>query len=309
MSSIYKILGKLLFAVLWAALLPQVHSQTTRLAFYNAENVFDTLRDKRIDDAEYTPHGAKAWDGKKYRAKIDNLARVIVDLSPGMLGLAEIENEAVLADLVRAVREKSGEEYAGIHLESGDERGIDMALLYRADRFKPIARAMLPSETNRRGILYVKGVLTGSGDTLHVLVNHWTSRYMGQKATESARIDMARLLAATVDSILTARPHAKVFACGDLNDTPDEKSVQSLLRLAPALHGHNDLDTRTYHYDGQWLSFDQIFTNFVPEAVRTEVFTRDYMLRENGTPLRTFSGPVYRNGYSDHLPVYLDNHE
>ena len=107
MSSIYKILGKLLFAVLWAALLPQVHSQTTRLAFYNAENVFDTLRDKRIDDAEYTPHGAKAWDGKKYRAKIDNLARVIVDLSPGVLGLAEIENEAVLADLVRAVREKA----------------------------------------------------------------------------------------------------------------------------------------------------------------------------------------------------------
>lgn len=299
-------LKRILCALIWIALPLACFSQPMRFAFYNAENVFDTLRNPAKEDAEFTPQGAKAWDGRKYRTKIDHTAQVIADLSPGILGMAEVENDAVLSDLVKEIKKKSSRIYAFIRLESGDERGIDPALLYDPVIFSPVGKEMLRSPLNQRGILYVKGTMKAAGDTLHVFVNHWTSRYMGQKATEAARVDMARLLAQTVDSILAVQKNAKVIAFGDLNDTPDEKSVQYLQAYAPALKAHNTVDTPTYYYKGEWLSFDQIFTNFAVESSATRVFTHPYMLEENGIPLRTFSGPVYKGGYSDHLPVFID---
>lgn len=299
-------LKRILCTLAWIALPLACFSQPVRFAFYNAENVFDTLRNPAKEDAEFTPQGEKAWDGKKYRTKIDHTAQVIADLSPCILGMAEIENDTVLSDLMKEVKKKSGRSYAFIRLESGDERGIDPALLYDPAIFSPVEKEMLRSPLNQRGVLYVKGAMKAMGDTLHIFVNHWTSRYMGQKATEAARIDMARLLAQTVDSILAAQRNAKIIAFGDLNDTPDEKSVQYLLAHAPTLKAHNTVQTPTYYYKGEWLSFDQIFTNFAPKPAATRVFTREYMLEKDGVPLRTFSGPVYKGGYSDHLPVFID---
>lgn len=299
-------LDRFFYTLVWAVLPLACFSQPVRFAFYNAENVFDTLRNPAKEDAEFTPQGEKAWDGKKYRTKIDHIAQVVADLAPGILGLAEIENDAVLSDLVKDIKRKKGCSYAFVRLESGDERGIDPALLYCPGVLSPVQEKMLHSPINQRGMLYVKGIMKETGDTLHVFVNHWTSRYMGQKATEAARIDMARLLAHTVDSILSIQKNAKVVAFGDLNDTPDEKSIQYLLAHAPALIAHNTADTPTYYYKGEWLSFDQIFTNFALEPSATRVFTRPYMLEKNGVPLRTFSGPVYKGGYSDHLPVFIE---
>ena len=282
--------------------------QTVRIAFYNAENVFDTLRTADKDDAAFTPLGEKAWDGAKYRTKIRHIARVAADLSPDILGLAEIENDAVLADLAAGIRGQNGPEYGRIHMESGDGRGIDPALLYRPEIFAPAGKPeILHAPPNERGILYVKGTLRAAGDTLHVFVNHWTSRYMGQKATEPARMAQADRLARAADSILVKDKNALIVAMGDLNDTPDEKSVRHLLARAPSLRLHNRPDTRTYYYRGEWLSFDQIFTNFVPMTDTTCVWAEKYMLQQDDTPLRTFSGPVYRGGYSDHLPVYIES--
>lgn len=163
-------------------------AQSLRIAFYNVENAFDTLRSPGKDDAEFTPQGEKRWDTRRYRTKIDHLAQVAADLSADLLALAEVENTEVLADIAQRVREMTGEGYLGICLESGDRRGIHPALLYRREVFSPTAPAkILPVPHNERGILYVKGAVLVSGDTLHLFINHWTSRYMGQKATEGAR--------------------------------------------------------------------------------------------------------------------------
>lgn len=281
--------------------------ESVRIAFYNAENVFDTLRAESTNDAEFTPQGDKAWDSEKYRTKIRHTARVAADLQADILAMAEVENPAVLRDLCAEIRCQNGPEYRFIHLESGDDRGIDPAVLYRPESFSPQGEPqMLRARDNNRGILHVKGLLRATGDTLHILVNHWTSRYMGQKATEGARIAAADRLARTADSLHAADPAARIAAMGDLNDTPDEKSVQHLLASTSNLHAHNRIDTRTYYYRKEWLSFDQIFTNFVPAADTVRVWNAPYLLQEDGTPWRTYSGPVYRGGYSDHLPVYID---
>lgn len=274
-----------------------------RMAFYNTENMFDTLASKAYDDAEFTPSGKNAWDGRKYRTKIKNTARVLADMNADIIGLAEIENDGVLADLVGSL--PAG--YGYVHMETADNRGIDPALLYKKEVFSPVSWTLEVSPMNERGILHVKGVLKTTGDTLHVMVNHWTSRYMGQKATEASRVDMGRLSAETANAILSSNPHALIFACGDLNDDPYDVSVQTLLRLSPQMRSHSDAaKTPGYYYQKQWYSFDQIFTNFAPEGSMMSVFRRPYMLTDGGVPLRTFQGPVYKGGYSDHLPVFID---
>ena len=110
---------------------PFCAAQSLRIAFYNVENAFDTLRSPGKDDAEFTPQGEKRWDTRRYRTKIDHLAQVAADLSADLLALAEVENAEVLADIAQRVREMTGEGYLGICLESGDRRGIPPALLYR----------------------------------------------------------------------------------------------------------------------------------------------------------------------------------
>lgn len=294
-------------ALLWVAACSAPKTENIRIGFYNAENVFDTLREPGKNDAEYTPEGEKAWDTEKYRTKIRHTAQVIADLQADILAMAEVENDAVLVELCAEIQAQNGSEYRFVHLESGDDRGIDPALLYRPDMFDPAGESqLLPVAKNARGILHVKGVLRATGDTLHLLVNHWTSRYMGQKATEDARIAAAERLASIADSLNGADGNALIAAMGDLNDTPDEKSVQHLLARTSNLRAHNRIDTRTYYYRGEWLSFDQIFTNFVPADDTVKVWRADYLLQKDGTPWRTYSGPVYRGGYSDHLPVYID---
>ena len=148
--------------------------------------------------------------------------------------------------------------------------------------------------------------MLASGDTLHLFINHWTSRYMGQKATEGARIAAAQRLAQAVDSISGCSESPRIVLLGDLNDTPDEKSIVRLTALLPELRMHLPVGSGTYYYRGEWLSFDYIFTNFVPKAALLRQWTKPYLLTPEGMPWRTFSGPIYRGGYSDHLPVYLD---
>lgn len=104
-----------------------------RMAFYNTENMFDTLASKTYDDAEFTPSGKNAWDGRKYRTKIKNTARVLADMNADIIGLAEIENDGVLADLVGSL--PAG--YWYVHMETADNRGIDPALLYKKRSFQP----------------------------------------------------------------------------------------------------------------------------------------------------------------------------
>ena len=139
-----------------------------RMAFYNTENMFDTLASKTYDDAEFTPSGKNAWDGRKYRTKIKNTARVLADMNADIIGLAEIENDGVLADLVGSL--PAG--YGYVHMETADNRGIDPALLYKKEVFSPVSWTLGVSPMNERGILHVKGVLKTTGDTLHVMENH-----------------------------------------------------------------------------------------------------------------------------------------
>ena len=109
------------------------------VAFYNLENLFDTIHDAGKNDYEFLPDGSYQWTAKKYESKLQNLSKVLGSLSrdlvpegPAFIGVAEAENSRVLEDLVK---QPAISNYEFVHYEGPDRRGIDCALLYDPKQF------------------------------------------------------------------------------------------------------------------------------------------------------------------------------
>ena len=308
-----------------------------RMMFYNVENFFDTMDDPTTNDNEFTPDGPMHWTVGRYIGKRNNIFRVIAHVGewdpPAVVGLCEVENRGVLNDLVQNTPMMKYP-YRIIHKDSPDQRGIDVALLYRDDYLKCIAQQFIrvrftDNRRRTRDILYAT-LCTLKGDTLHVFVNHWPSRVGGQRQSEQGRMLAASLVRNKVDSIFTRNPLAYIIITGDMNDGPLDASVRSELRALTdtaqakpsalfnlSAYKMKEL-TGTIKYQGKWSVFDQIIVSggLLTGGLRTDVnrchiFRADYLFepdnRYQGVKLfRTYIGLKYNKGFSDHLPVYLD---
>ena len=300
---------------------------------YNVENLFDTVDDPKIPDEEFLPTSEKKWDNERYEKKLTDIAEVISEVNqkelPEVVGLVEVENQTVLEDLINAGRLK-GRNYAIIHEESPDYRGIDVALIYRKDAFKEIKHEVLPvtfpddPEFKTRDILHVTGKMRNK--TVHLFVNHWPSRIGGDEKTEPKRLLAASVLKKRVDQILVEDPNARIIIMGDMNDEPANKSLKETLGAAAPGSGAplvylmmpDDVAGKgTYFYSGNWNMLDNLV---VSEAVlkgkgmkvedeKGNVFSNDWMIytNKNGdkTPNRSYVGNKYVGGVSDHFPVYF----
>lgn len=312
----------------------QPEKRTIRFAFYNLENLFDTIDDPHKHDNDHLPTSKIAWNTERYNHKLDNLAKVIASIDssgfPDLMGLCEVETREVLNDLVNHPGLIPAS-YSILHKESPDERGIDVALLYKSEVFNPIKtqflKVIFPWDSNNftRDILYTKGLVAES-DTLHLFINHWVSRWGGQEATEPSRRFIGRLIKEKCDSILGAQPGANILIAGDLNDNPTDSSLITDLGARPvenpvkdnALYnlGYNSfLQGEGSLYYRSWDMFDQVIVSSAMLTGRSslkltapeqQVIKHDWMLyipekgpaRPNRTAAREYYG-----GYSDHLPV------
>ncbi len=334
---------QLLFYLLFSL---QLSAQTQRykacvIAFYNLENFYDTIRNPLINDEDFTPAGAKKYNSAIYLDKLEHMATVIAQIGkeyvpngPALLGIAEIENDTVLSDLIRHPLLLS-KKYRIIHYDSPDPRGIDVALLYQPAVFLPeYARpipVMIPGNSKQafytRDILYVKGFL--AGEKTHVYINHWPSRRGGEERSAPAREAAALACRKHIDSVLQTDPAARIIVMGDLNDDPDSPSVfNSLNAKADTKHPspgqlYNPWFEHFRNGNGSlanqdaWGLFDQILLsrNWLLPSVngfwfhKAHVFNPGF-LKENtgrykGYPMRTWNGNQYRGGYSDHFPTYI----
>ena len=309
------------------------------VAFYNLENLFDTINNNGNYDLEFSPRGDKKWDGKKYRSKLNNMAKVLNSLAKetcplgaAVIGVAEIENRSVLEDLVKT-GDLAKQNLSIVHYDSPDVRGVDVGLLYNPQLFTLISsktyRLTLPDNPRfkTRDQLLVSGLL--DGEKFHFIVNHWPSRRNGEKKSRYLRIAAAGLCKHITDSIRTADPEAKVVIMGDLNDDPTNVSVKDILNAKvkrkdvkpdelfnPMMELHN-AGIGSIGYQGSWNIFDQIMVsgNMLNDDRSTfqfwkaEIFNRDFLIEQTGKykgyPLRTFSGNSFLNGYSDHFPVLI----
>jgi endonuclease/exonuclease/phosphatase family metal-dependent hydrolase len=309
-----------------------------RVAFYNVENLFDTIDDPTKEDAEFLPTGRIPWTAARYQKKLDRMSEVITGLAGdkpvAVLGLCEVENLYVLKELVTTPALLKYN-YQVVHFESPDERGIDNALIYDPVQFRLISATAIPVNlgTNvdkTRDILYVKGIpVKSKGDTLHIFINHWPSRSEGREVSEPKRLIAAETLKLATDSLIKSSPDIKIIIMGDFNDEPADKSLSETLgalELAnePLPGKLYNLGYATYRqgkgtlYYKDWDVFDQVIVNgeflrsgrgLVIAMQEQGIFSPDYLFYKgnDGTlrPNRTAAKDYY-GGYSDHLPVYLD---
>lgn len=310
-----------------------------RIMSYNCENLFDYEHDEGKDDYEYTEFSAKHWTKSKYFGKLHRTASVIARCGEWgdveIVCLLEIENERVLKDLIQNTQlKKAG--YSYLHKESDDQRGVDVALLYQPDKFKPIRtdfiKAYYKNSRPTRDILLTTGVLP-SGDSLTIFVNHWPSRYGGEVETESKRIDCAYSILNKIDSLHVTHFYGdnNIVIVGDFNDYFDNKSLKEVLNVSVDLQPpykknklynlmakyRNRDDIGTHKFQGQWGVLDHVIVSgSLLDGKRLEVTEDgaqigfwDFLLEKDKTgvaPKRSFKGDCTTNGFSDHLPVYLD---
>lgn len=315
----------------------QAKTQVAGVAFYNLENLFDTIPNNPLGrDLEYTPGGQNQWDSRKYNNKLHNLATAIASLTtkgtpygPALLGVSEIENRRVLEDLVSQPEIRDWNLQI-CHHDSPDRRGVDVGLLYNPRYFK------LENVTNHRltavpfatrDQMCVVGSLLG--ERVAVIVNHWPSRLGGQEKSSPNREAAAALCKEIADSLWRVDPQMGVIIMGDLNDDPMDKSCAKVLgaRKSPAGVGPHDfynpfwkvLDDGigTLAYKSSWNLFDQIIISgnltdtpenrwhFLRPIVHNKEFLKDTEGNRQGYPKRTFSAGMYLNGFSDHFPTEI----
>ena len=313
------------------------------VVFYNMENLFDIYNDPETHDDEFTPEGVKQWNQLRYEKKLWNMERVLFDLAaqkkdyPIVIGVSEIENRAVLEDLISQPKLRGGN-YRICHYDSPDARGVDVAFLYRADVFK------LEGSDNIK--LHVEGlpdfrtrdlvVMWGTieGEPFYFLVSHWPSRLGGKEASQFKRDACAKQIREIKDSLIAQNPATKVVVMGDFNDDAIDASIVEVMgakgkveELQPGdfFNPYNEMlraGLGTLAYQDEWNLFDNIcvtenLVNAESGKLRIikgdkfygNIFTRPYMLQLEGQyknyPLRTFVTNNFQDGYSDHFPVYI----
>ncbi len=296
-------------------------AQAQRVMWWNVENLFDCQDDSLKDDEQFLPEGECHWTKSHYWKKLDNLSRTIAAIAgdedwPMIVGMCEVENDTVLRDLTRRSPLRMAH-YAYVHEEGPDVRGIDVAMLYDTLQFRLLGHEAIriPSAEHgyrpTRDILHAWGVCPTIPDTLHIIMVHLPSRAGSGRKGEAHR----KLAVGTLCHLLDNLPDKNVLLMGDFNAEPGDAIFRSIVERMTSLMPQSRRELRraqgTYYFRRLWGFLDHILVSRRLHHYCREVKVGrfPFLLTEKGTPLRTFQGPVYKGGFSDHLPIWVDLHE
>jgi endonuclease/exonuclease/phosphatase family metal-dependent hydrolase len=285
--------------------------------FWNVENFFDYIdQGTGESDREFSSFGEKHWTKSRFYAKCDLIAKSIFWISekegrmPDVIGLAEVENRGVLTRLLNYTLLRKYD-YAVIHKESSDRRGIDVALLYRKSSLN-LRSTSFTTPAYKDGKLPTReilqaGMTRSDGSDIHFIVNHHPSKYGGEQESMDKRSAAMKTLRQVCDSI----GGQGIIAMGDFNDTPDGSQFATIEGVLEnkGLRLHDE-GQGTIRYKGKWELIDFFLTSSGLVAEEMEVvkipFLMTYDKRYPGEkPLRTYSGPRYIGGVSDHCAVTI----
>lgn len=307
------------------------------IMFWNLENFFDYFDDGRSSsDSDFSSRGVRRWTKARFEKKCVMVGKTLLWAGercsadaepPDIVGVCEVENGFVLNRLVHTpVLEKAG--YGYVHYDSPDRRGIDVALLYRKGRVRVLSSRAVHvcrpdgSVMPTRDILYVHvemlsdgGGVSGEPDSprMHILVNHHPSKFSGAKASARGRNMAMETLRSICDS-LAAASGEPVVAMGDFNDTPDAEQFSivagRLENLAAPLSERGEGSIR---FEGRWELIDHFLVGNCGDAGpewEMNVLRPPFLMVQDRSyagfkPFRTYVGPRYAGGVSDHLPVFL----
>ncbi len=302
----------------------QEEFSTFSAAWWNVENLFDLRDDPKTNDEEFTPTGDRHWTRRRLNAKLDGIYKTLVMMDlPDVVGLGEVENAYVLRELCQGTP-LAQVPYRYVHYDSPDRRGIDVALIYRTDRFTVTASRKVNVSDSvagyfTRDILLVEGI-TAEGDSVCILVNHWPSKRGGEEA-DAQRLRIADTLRRQMVELHAKHPSAAIIAMGDMNSTAEEEAISVGMGFAGDSISPDGIrlltlrlprDIGTHKYQGQWRYIDQMFllADEPWEVKKLKLLRFDHLLTDDGNrpgqrPKRTYQGPRYEGGLSDHLPMLL----
>lgn len=292
--------------------------------FWNMENFFD-YRDggEGESDREFSSYGGRHWTKRRFMAKCNAVSKSIYWISdrygrlPDIIGLAEIENSNVLYRLLNdTVLKKAG--YSFVHYEGNDRRGIDVALLYRKAGFRKISHTRKVPVTREGDTLQTRDILHVElkpleSPSVDLIVNHHPSKYGGTDESQARREAAMSALKELTDSLAAVRgPNHRIIAMGDFNDNPEsgpfEMMKGSLVNMGEDLHRRGK---GTIRYEGRWELIDMFLVSpDMQEDVRMEIVKVPFLMTRDTKhagekPFRTYSGPKYMGGVSDHCPIVL----
>ena len=275
------------------------------VAFYNLENLFDTINDPTKNDEASPIMEMKGDIQEVYKKKV---------------------NDPLLLD----------KDYGIIHYNSPDRRGIDVGLFYQKRLFTPLytsSHELVIFDDDSRERVYTRDQLLVSGkledEMIHIIVNHWPSRSGGEARSRPKRLAAAKLSKKIIDSLQTIDPYAKIIIMGDLNDDPTNASVKDVLKAEEEKEDvkmkgiYNPMENLfkmglgSNAYRDSWSLFDQIlvtqpliekdYSNFT--FYKAGIFNKNYLVNKRGRwkgyPLRSFADGGFTDGFSDHFPVYI----
>jgi hypothetical protein len=289
------------------------------IAFYNVENLYDTINDPVKNDEQFLPEGEYKWTSERYNDHIKKIAHVMDDMGTILaMGVAEIENKTVLQDVLK---QRKNNKLGIVHYDSPDERGVDVGLFYDTTlltlqnsgfiRFKTVT-----TDITTRDIVWAKFFY--KNQSIYFLVNHWPSRRGGEESSEPNRLKAAGLATNFMDSITKLEPTTSFVFMGDLNDYPQDKAPQLIAKkLTPMISKASGEFGGSYNYRGEWDVLDHIMVSsnlFTAKKLKViqnsgKIFSPTYLIEEykgQKVPFRVYAGAKYLGGYSDHFPVKIN---
>ena len=307
----------LVSALCAAGLLGRAQERDSLLVmFWNVENFFDwTDQGTGESDREFSSYGERRWTKNRFYAKCDAIAKTLMWTAdmygrmPDVIGLAEVENRGVLTKLLSSTLLRKFD-YGVVHQDSKDRRGIDVAILYRKSSMILSSRTFVtPSDMSTRDILHVRMTLQ-DGREVDFIVNHHPSKYGGAEESAERRLEVMGTLKSLCDSLVRAGSK-DIVAMGDFNDVPTAPQfrIMDSLLVNKGLPLHEE-GKGTIRYEGKWDLIDNFLTSPSLRTSDMEVlrvpFLMTYEKKYPGEkPLRTYSGPRYIGGVSDHCPIVL----
>lgn len=292
-------------------------AQDNLVLFWNLENFFDWTDGGNGDsDTEFTPGGQRHWTARKFYSKCNAVAKSVLWISdeygklPDVIGLAEIENRGVLSKLINSTSlRKTG--YKIVHYDSPDHRGIDVALLWNSGTMDLISSKPCHIDgLETRDILLVNLFDRRAQKERAFIVVHLPSKFGGGK-TAWKREKAAARLKAVADSV-NAAGCSDITVMGDFNDTPDAEAFTQLKEvLVNVSEPLSAQGLGTIRFEGKWDLIDMFWVtpemarNVSMEIVRVPFLTVRDNVHSGIKPLRTYSGPRYLGGVSDHCPILL----
>lgn len=299
-----------------------ISAEPLKIVSYNVENLFHPKHDSILidsiwvekDDYEWTQDGTRHWSYTRYRRKVENIARVLTNIGEwdgvDVIGLQEVENALCVKRLCYTM---GMDKYDFVHYESDDQRGIDVALIYKKASVDTILTKSISIQNpylRTRDILYVCAQVHRQ-DTIHFFVCHLPSQRGGKAESEWKRKAAKEVLQKAVDSVFYVHPEAKIVVMGDMNSAPND-DLRGLKNKALTGLPIKGMIKGTHKYHGQWTCLDQFYVSPAIDSISTmKIYDAEWIMETDEKymglkPKRTYNGWKYQNGYSDHLPIILD---